>query len=241
MKYMGSKTKIAKDIVPIINAIIHENNYKTYIEPFVGGANVIDKIICQERIGYDLNPYLIGLLKYVRDDGVLLDEVPRELYNKVRKNYKSGIYEDWYVGNIGFLASSLGRFFDGGYAKPSCEKGKIRNYYQEAKRNLSKQAPDLKGIKFYKENYSNLNPCNCMIYCDPPYAEKKQYSVSKNFDYNKFWDTMRRWSKDNYVLVSELNAPDDFICVWERPTRRTIKVKDKSIIATEKLFIWEDL
>ena len=44
MKYMGSKSRIAKDIVPIIQKCINDNNIQVYIEPFVGGANIIDKI-----------------------------------------------------------------------------------------------------------------------------------------------------------------------------------------------------
>lgn len=38
MKYMGSKSKIAKYIVPILNDIIVKNNIFTYVEPFVGGG-----------------------------------------------------------------------------------------------------------------------------------------------------------------------------------------------------------
>jgi DNA adenine methylase len=37
MKYVGSKAKIAKDIVPILQTLINLNGIKTYIEPFVGG------------------------------------------------------------------------------------------------------------------------------------------------------------------------------------------------------------
>ena len=47
MKYMGSKSRIAKDIVPIIQKCINDNNIDIYIEPFVGGANIIDKIKCK--------------------------------------------------------------------------------------------------------------------------------------------------------------------------------------------------
>ena len=36
MKYIGSKAKIANDIVPIIQRYIDEHNIKQYIEPFVG-------------------------------------------------------------------------------------------------------------------------------------------------------------------------------------------------------------
>ena len=44
MKYMGSKSRIAKYIVPIIQNYIDDYNIKTYVEPFCGGCNVIDKI-----------------------------------------------------------------------------------------------------------------------------------------------------------------------------------------------------
>lgn len=37
MKYMGSKSRIAKYIVPIIQSCIDENNITEYYEPFVGG------------------------------------------------------------------------------------------------------------------------------------------------------------------------------------------------------------
>lgn len=35
---MGSKSRITKYIVPILQDIIDKNNITTYIEPFVGGA-----------------------------------------------------------------------------------------------------------------------------------------------------------------------------------------------------------
>ena len=37
MKYVGSKNRIAKDIVPIIQSCIDKNNITEYYEPFVGG------------------------------------------------------------------------------------------------------------------------------------------------------------------------------------------------------------
>ena len=50
MKYMGSKAKVARYIVPIIQKQIERSGYETYLEPFCGG---IDRIfLCpngQER------------------------------------------------------------------------------------------------------------------------------------------------------------------------------------------------
>ena len=65
MQYMGSKNKIAKDIIPIIESYFNEN-IKGYLEPFVGGANLIDKINHKNRIGSDINKYLISLLNYTK-------------------------------------------------------------------------------------------------------------------------------------------------------------------------------
>lgn len=244
MKLMGSKSRIAKYIVPIIQKCINDNHITSYYEPFVGGANVIDKIHCNKKYGNDLNKYLIALLEYVANGGKLLDKVPRELYSEVRANYKSENYEDWYVGNIGFLASYNGRWFDGGYAKAGYEHTKngdrYRDYYQEAKRNLEEQAKYLINILFTSTDYRNLSfDKGSLIYVDPPYANKKQFANATNFDYSEFWETVRKWSEDNYVLVSEENAPDDFMTIWEQSVSRSIKSTDKSR-STEKLFTYKN-
>lgn len=242
---MGSKSRIAKCIVPIIQNHIDSNSIETYIEPFVGGANVMDKIKCKNKYGGDYHKYLIALLKRVQDGGSLLDEVSRELYNDVRSNQDNSKYEDWIVGNVGFLASYNGRWFDGGYAKSGYEKTKngkrYRDYYQEAKRNILNQADGLEGIQFIHRDYREWKDLkNSVIYCDPPYQNTKQYANSQNFDYEEFWDVVRKWSKGNIVLVSEQNAPNDFISIWQQKVSRSIKATDKSE-STEKLFVLNKL
>lgn len=249
MKYMGSKSRIAKYIVPIIQKYIDENDINTYIEPFVGGANVIDKIKCKNKIGSDLNKYLIALLNRVKGDLPLYNEISKDLYDKARNSFNNGDtskFEDWQIGNIGFLASYNGRWFDGGYAKTGYEKTKtgtrLRNYYDESKRNLLTQANNIefKNCIFkcvdYKK-YKDLNISNTVIYIDPPYEGTKQYLNSLSFDYNEFWQWCRDMSKNNIVIISELGAPDDFKCIWEQNVSRSIKANDKRK-ATEKLFIY---
>ena len=49
MKYVGSKNRLAKDLAPIIQSYIDDNNIIHYWEPFCGGANMIDKIKCKNR------------------------------------------------------------------------------------------------------------------------------------------------------------------------------------------------
>lgn len=240
---MGSKSRIAKYIVPIIQKCIDENNITNYYEPFCGGCNIIDKINCTNRFASDSNPYLIGLFKHLQSDGELLNEVSREIYTEVRKNYKLNLYENWYVGNIGFLASYNGKFFDGGYAPNRWEKTKyglrLRDYYKEAKNNIVVQKSAIKDLFFNCCDYRQLNTKKSFIYCDPPYANRQQYSNATNFDHDEFWEVIRNWSKDNFVLVSELIAPNDFVCIWEKLTSRSINTTNKSK-DTEKLFIYKD-
>ena len=215
-----------------------------------GGANVIDKIQCEKKIGSDKHKYLIALLERVQLNKPLYETVSKDLYDKARNvfyNNNTSEFEDWQIGNIGFLASYNGRWFDGRYAKSGYEKTKngqkYRDYYQESKNNILKQAPNLSNIEFQCKDYREYK-CedlfDCVIYADPPYQGRKQYENSKDFDYKNFWKIMREWSKNNVVLISELTAPDDFVSIWEQSVNRSIKPTDKHNV-TEKLFIHKSL
>lgn len=152
---MGSKSRIAKHIVPIIQAEI-DKGATCYIEPFVGGANVIDKIKCETKIGYDSNEYLIALLKHVRDGGELPEEITRDTYAAIRS--APGAYEKWLVGAAGFLASYNGKFF-GGYAGIGYEKnGRKRDYYAESKKNIESQKKNIKDVSFISCSYNVIAP-----------------------------------------------------------------------------------
>lgn len=240
MKYMGSKSRISKYILPIIQQRINDYGLKTYVEPFVGGANVIDKVVCENKIGCDKQKYLIALYENLHRINELPDFITKEHYSKVRESFNNNTseFEDWYKGAIGFLASYNGRFFDGGYAGIVHTKaGTTRNYYDEAKRNLEKQIEDLKNISWrcgdYRTTCSNLE--DCLIYCDPPYKGTKQYGVSADFNHAEFWDWCREMSERNIVLISEHAARDDFECIWEMPTKRTID-NTKRVDCIERLF-----
>lgn len=240
MKYMGSKARIASSIIPIIQDFVNHSPKKAYYEPFVGGCNVIDHIKADIKIGADKQKYLIALLQNLHRINELPEFVSKEHYSDVRNAYNHQInkYPDWYTGGVGFLASYNGRFFDGGYAGVvNTKAGTVRDYYAEAKRNLETQAPSLTDIQFICKDFKETESLSgYVIYCDPPYSGTKQYGVSKNFDYDRFWTWVRTFSQDNVVLVSEHQAPQDFECIWEQPILRTID-NTKRIKATEKIFI----
>lgn len=240
---MGSKARIAKYIVPIIQSYIDKNNIETYYEPFCGGCNIIDKIKCKNKIGSDIQEYLIELYKNLDKVSTLPEFVTREHYSEVRDCYntKSDKYPKWYVGAIGFLASYNGRFYDGGFSGlVKTKHGNVRNYYDEAKRNLEAQIPNLQGIQWFCADYRETDKDikNWLFYCDIPYKDTKQYGSCKNFNHDEFWQWVRDMSKNNIVIVSEQQAPDDFKCIWQQDIIRSID-NTKRVNSVEKLFVYE--
>jgi len=232
MKYMGSKARFSKEILPIILKDRTEEQY--YVEPFVGGCNIIDKVKGR-RIASDNNKYLIALWKGLQQGRELIMEIPKELYDKARNQYnerENHNFDDFTIGWIGFMASYNGRFFDGGYNGNYTK----RNYTKESIDNILKQVPNIIGVNFYSCDYDKLViPNESIIYCDIPYKNTKQYSTSKNFDHDKFWQWCRDISKDNTVFVSEYNAPNDFECVWQKEVNVAIR-PNKTLAQVEKLF-----
>ena len=70
MRYMGSKRRIAKDLLKIMLPLRKEG--QVWVEPFVGGANLIQHVD-GERIGADNNKYLIALFKGLQEGKYLLN------------------------------------------------------------------------------------------------------------------------------------------------------------------------
>ena len=90
MVYMGSKNKYAPEIVPILQKIINDNKLDTYIEPFVGGANVIDKIQCKNKFGYDKNATLIALHKQAQEDfSIIPEHGSRDWWDEAKSIYRA--------------------------------------------------------------------------------------------------------------------------------------------------------
>ncbi len=71
MKYVGSKNRIAKEILKIMLPYRKENTY--WVEPFVGGGNLIDKVD-GFRIGSDKNKNVIDALLSIKNH---IDDLPK--------------------------------------------------------------------------------------------------------------------------------------------------------------------
>jgi len=236
MKFMGSKNRIAKEILPIILKDRKEGQF--YIEPFCGGLGTMDKVL-GNRIASDKNKYLIAMWKGLQNGRTYPRIISREIYCQARNEYnnKTNIdFDDFMIGWIGWMGSYNGRFFDGGYSG----KSSGRNYVDEQIRNTEKQIDKLQGIIFITGDYDKIEyPKESIIYCDIPYKNTKQYATSKDFNHNNFWRWVREMvMKGHNVFVSEYDAPEDFKCVWEKQTTNAMNNKN-TYKPIEKLFVFK--
>ena len=230
MKYMGSKNRIAKYILPII--LKDRKPGQWYVEPFCGGCNSLDKVT-NPRIGNDINKYLIAL---VNDKQTEYPYLTKEQHADIKQNPSN--YPDWMVGYAGVVASYCGVWF-GGYAGKVNTKGGVRDYMQEGRSNLVLQLNNLQGVCFTSNSYDTLViPDSSIIYCDPPYKGTSAYK--DRFDHEKFYDFCRDKSSEGHsIYISEYSMPEDFECIWELPVKSSLSANGfggGSKISVERLF-----
>lgn len=229
---MGSKNRHAKEILPIILKDRKLNQY--YVEPFCGGCNMIDKVPGGGyRIANDQHYYLIEMWKAIQSGWVPPENISEEEYNDIKLNKCN--YSNYLIGYVGFNLS-YGAMWFSSYRKDSVGK---RNYSKESFRAIIKQIPLIKDVVFNFGDYLDLEiPCGSIIYCDPPYKNTASYKNVGAFDHDTFWEYTRFMSKRNSVFVSEYNAPDDFISVWQKEVNSSLTKETGSKKAIEKLFVY---
>jgi DNA adenine methylase len=249
--YGGGKVKIGKQIYQTISQYIDKNKGKLnnlYIEPFCGMLGVgihfmknkinnNNSLIDFNYSFSDKNQDIILLWKELLYDNLILPKNPitKEEYDKLRKETKSSALRGFY----GISCAYSGIFF-AGYRTEN--KNSNQNFFERFKIKINDYINILKPYKdrisFNSTSYEDLKiENNSVIYCDPPYKGNTfKSSFFIDFDHTSFWEKMREWSKNNLVFISEYEAPEDFIAVWEQNVNITHKkVKEKK----EKLFVYK--
>lgn len=229
MKYMGSKNRHCKEILPIILEGRKEGQY--FVDLFAGGFNVVDKV-SGNRIANDINEYLIEMFKALQKGWIPPETVSETLYKNVQMNKQD--FPKHLVGYIGFNLSFGAKFF-GGYGRDSMGK---RNYSKEAFNNVMKQSKFLEGIEIFNLNYDEVViPKDSIIYCDIPYRNTTKYSNKIQFDYEKFYQFCRdKKTEGHKIFISEYSMPEDFIEVWSKEVNNSLTKNTGSKKGVEKLF-----
>ena len=264
MVFMGSKTKYKNDIPPIINKYIKDNNIEVFIDCCSGGANLTDKIICENVYAVDLSPSLIELHKQAQKD---FSKIPtdgsREMWDnsysawkKMKKILDTKSYENFTnsdFNEIGLPLYEIGcmewyaSFSNGGFPRGYAKNSITRNYYQEAWRNHKKQSEQkaYKNIKFFCDDYQHFvykfinetKNVKTLLYIDPPYKNTKSYAIAKNFNYKGFYKWLKEISEFCPIFISEQYLPAEFdkYKIWDKEVKRT-NGKDNNFKAKETLW-----
>jgi len=231
MRYMGSKARHAKHIIPIL--MNGHDQSKPYIEPFVGGGNMIDKVPADIRWGSDLAGYAIALLHALSKGWVAPECLTEREYHDIKQDPEN--YPPELVGFAGYCCSYSGKLW-GGYGRNGNPEKYRKQFQYEAHLNVMKQVPGLEGVNFAHSGYENLViPAGATVYCDPPYAGTTKYKAG-DFDHAVFWAWAERLSPTRRVFVSEYAAPDGWECVWEKEVPNSLTKDTGSKRGVERLF-----
>jgi DNA adenine methylase len=234
---MGSKRRIADEILPIILKGRKSNQY--YVEPFCGGCNTLERVD-GKRIGGDIHTDLIAMYKALQSGWVPPKKINEEEYKRIMRSGAS--YLKGYAG----FTHSFGGKYGSTYRRGDVIKGKtnkgnyvnIDNVGRVAFDSVMKLLKNVIGVSFYNCNYYDLViPEGSIIYCDPPYEDTTSYEVAK-FPHDNFWEWCRAIKDEgNTIFVSEYKAPEDFKVVWSKDLKTYLNNNSgESFKVTEKLF-----
>ena len=231
MRYLGGKFRVRKALGAFINERLEGRDY---YEPFVGAAWVLGEITAKNRFASDYNPWLITMWQELQKGWVPPENVSEELFKKYKKERP---LNDPMTAFCGFGCSFGGLWFST-YARDN----RGTNYAASASRSLLKHLPYIATAQFKFCSYKDLEPVDSLIYCDPPYQNTTSYGAVEAFNHDEFWQKVREWSKRNAVLVSEYQAPEDFVCVQEFQSKMGLrnKAKDQEV-RSERVFAHESI
>jgi len=235
MVYQGSKNKIAGFIAPLIRQYLKPG--MNYVEPFVGGANLIDKICWKDKYGYDVNKYLIALHKKNQTSLIPFYKPTKEQWRKHHKDYQNGKeIKDWFNGYIGFICSFNGMFYNSYGDSDLRERNMILSRYN----NLIQQGDNkwYKDVTFKTADFKDLDIHNSLIYLDPPYINTTKYN-KEDFNHILLWEKVKEWSKNgNIILLSEYVRPNkDWKVIWNINKRSSLN-PGSTQISNEKLMLY---
>jgi|SRR6186997_1936676 len=223
---MGGKARIAKRLAEVMLSTTTDR--VGYLEPFVGGAWVLEQMAphFSAPAAGDVMLDVALLWQAVQQGWVPPTEISRERYDELRNAEPSA--ERAFAG---FGCSFGGKWF-GGYAKN--DPSHAADYAGAAHRSIIKKTPVAQRSFITHADYRSWAPGpGVVVYCDPP------YSGAPAWDADQFWATARQWTADGAtVFISEYSAPADARVVWSADVLQALNGARSGTQGTvaEKLF-----
>lgn len=221
MHYPGSKDRIAK---AILFYMLKNRNDRPYVEPFMGGANVMSNVH-GDRYGNDVNPYLVALWKALQAGWNPPEFIDEDMFTRIKNNKDS--YSQALVGYAGFVCSFNGFWFSGykgvvTRTRTDTSGNRLQENQQQYSRNhILRQVPTMIGVHLSCGKYYDMEiPDNSIIYCDPPYQDVSRPYIDSAFDSHSFWQWVRCIAQTgSIVFVTEYAAPLDFVPIWKETVK----------------------
>lgn len=225
MRYLGGKSRIAKEIAAIVAP------KGLWWEPFCGGLSVSVQLAKYgPGLVSDASPALISLYQAVRDGWQPPESLSPAQYDGAKLLPDGEPLKAF----AGFGCSFGGKWF-AGYAK-----GGGRNHCGESARTLAKDVAGIASASLAHCSFFERQPQPGefeAIYCDPPYEGTTGYKGVAAFDSAAFWARCQEWaSAGARVYVSEYACPVPHEGVWEKPLRVSAGQSHQRAMAVERLF-----
>lgn len=234
MRYMGGKSRIAKELTAVMLA--QSPGRSVYVEPFLGGGAVAAHMGQHFEIAQysDFHEDLMLMWASVLDGWVPPTDVTYEEYQAERYAATPSARR----GFVGYGCSFGGRWFEG-YARY-----KETNFAKSSSGVVVKQRQGMtpaRDFKAFAASFFDLEtpPPGAVAYMDPPYANTKGYSKMGAFDSVRFWVQAQEWAESGVdVYVSEYAAPAGWTAVWEKQVTQQLDPRKDRERPVERLFRW---
>lgn len=251
---MGSKARLAKHILKFIQEALLNKPNSVYVEPFMGGCNILSQVDHPLKIGMDNNSYLVRLWQSLRDGEFIPPmKLTEEEYYDMKDDFlrNGGKYSKPMLAYAMFCCSYGSKPW-GGYARLNERRGE--DHIKEAWRNITRQVMNFRNLHetIFEEcdyrdtegivgvDFGSDHEKGMVIYCDPPYKATQGYM--SEFDHTAFWKWVKEMTlKGNTVLVSEYEAPNDFTCIWSKVKKDGLALYadgDRQSDKVERLFVY---
>jgi site-specific DNA-adenine methylase len=243
--YQGGKARLGRRIHDVIllvedGILDEEDENPTYIEPFVGMGGVMHhfgKDNDRELIATDISPDMIAMWKALQKGWKPPRSCSFKQFQDMKKAPPSA--DRAFIGTV----ASWGGIWFHGYRLKYPPKGK--DFMAEGYRSLMKIKPAMDNVKILEAgSYDKMNPSGATIYCDPPYKGNmlgNSRSRFRMFNHEIFWQTMREWSKNNIVIISESTAPSDFKKIWSAKSTVATTRGKKAKSYSDNLYVYDSL
>ena len=238
--YHGGKYKTGKIIAEnIFKTVLEFKDFKPkgYCEPFCGMLGVYkhipdffdNKFKNMKYKAGDINKSVIEMWKALQNGWKPNSKtISRKEFLKLSKNGKSSPLK----GFVGFHNGFMGKYF-----KPFNKTTVTRN--KNKIKELSNIADTLQDVKFKSGSYTQYsNLKNYIIYCDPPYYNKKNINkhifyydengISFGWNQKKFLNWCLKMSKHNILFISGYTYPNNFEKIKTIKTTTHMHIESKN-------------